>query len=123
MGLCWLQEFLTPEGAEALLLQGCRGAGGEGVGPFDWVVDAIDSVRPKQLLIASAFKLGIPLVTAMGAGGRLDPGRVRVVPLSTTFNDSFAALLRKGLRRLGVDLDQHSLAMAERGQSFKRECT
>lgn len=40
------------------------------------------------------------------AGGRLDPSRVRVVPLSTTFNDPFAAVVRKGLMKLGVQLEQ-----------------
>lgn len=40
------------------------------------------------------------------AGGRLDPSRVRVVPLSTTFNDPFAAVVRKRLTKLGAQLEQ-----------------
>jgi tRNA A37 threonylcarbamoyladenosine dehydratase len=42
------------------------------------------------------------------SGGRLDASRVRVVPMSCTHNDPFAAYLRKTLRRRGVDVSQVS---------------
>ena len=58
-------------------------------------VDCIDSVAPKKMLIAAACGAGLRVVSSMGAGGRVDPSRVKVVDLSKTFNDPFAALLRK----------------------------
>ncbi|KAF6266232.1 hypothetical protein COO60DRAFT_1251038, partial [Scenedesmus sp. NREL 46B-D3] len=38
----------------------------------------------------------------MGAGGRLDPSRVRLADVSETYNDAFAAVVRRGLRKAGV---------------------
>lgn len=37
--------------------------------PFDWVLDAIDSLTPKQLLLAAAHAVGVPVISSMGAGG------------------------------------------------------
>lgn len=45
---------------------------------------------------------GVPTISSMGAGGRLDPSRVRLADISETYNDAFAAVVRKRLRRAGV---------------------
>lgn len=68
------QEFLDPDSATALAT--CR--------PFDYVVDCIDSVAPKCALLLGAHAAGIPVVSSMGAGGRLDPSRVRVADIAAT---------------------------------------
>ncbi len=68
---------------------------------LNYVVDCIDSIAPKQQLLITAAQQGIRVVSSMGAGGRLDPSRVQVAELSDTFNDSFAANIRSGLRKRG----------------------
>ena len=69
---------------------------------YDYVVDAIDTLSPKIFLIRSAVKLGLPLVSSMGAGGKMDPSRVMVADFSNTFHCNLARILRKRLRRLDV---------------------
>ncbi len=66
---------------------------------FDCVVDAIDSLRNKILLIRECRSRGIPLIVSGGAGGKSDPTRVRIVDLSRTEHDPLIQKLRKELRR------------------------
>lgn len=71
------------------------------------VVDCLDIIKVKLHLLARCATLGIPVVSSMGAGGRLDPTRVRVVDLSETYNDLFAKDVRKLLRkRYGIRCDR-----------------
>ncbi|MGA9521849.1 MAG: tRNA threonylcarbamoyladenosine dehydratase [Myxococcaceae bacterium] len=75
-------------------------------GRYDWVVDAIDNVKAKLHLLHRCVTLGIPVVSSMGAAGRLDPTRVRVEDLCETHMDPFAKDIRKLLRRkYGVNTD------------------
>lgn len=66
---------------------------------FDFVVDAIDSVPAKALLIASACQRQLPLVAVGGAGGRSDPAQLRTGDLGESSSDSLLRLVRKTLRR------------------------
>jgi tRNA threonylcarbamoyladenosine dehydratase len=68
-------------------------------GRYDWVVDAIDNVKAKLHLLHRCVTLGVPVVSSMGAAGRLDPTRVRVEDLCETHIDPFAKDIRKLLRR------------------------
>lgn len=68
-------------------------------GPWDCIVDAIDSVRNKCRLIAACRERELPIVTSAGAGGRRDPTQVRLTDLAFTQNDALAAQVRKQLRR------------------------
>ncbi len=70
--------------------------------PFDYVVDAIDTLSPKIYLIKQSLKNGIPLVSSMGAGGKMDPSRILVADFSNTYNCNLARMLRKRLKKLGV---------------------
>jgi tRNA A37 threonylcarbamoyladenosine dehydratase len=69
---------------------------------FDYVVDAIDTLSPKVFLIYNSLKKGYPVVSSMGAGGKLDPTQVTVADISETTDCSLARILRKRLHRLGV---------------------
>ena len=69
---------------------------------FDFVVDAIDTLSPKIHLITGAVRRGLPLVSSMGAGGKLDPTKVEVADISKTHHDPLAHALRKRLHREGV---------------------
>ena len=65
---------------------------------YDYVVDAIDSIRFKAAMIALCKRRKIPIVTTGGAGGRTDPTAIAVVDLSRTWNDALAAKVRGRLR-------------------------
>jgi len=70
--------------------------------PYDYVVDAIDTVSPKVYLLFEGWKAGQHMVSSMGAGGRLDPSQVCTADISETEHCRLAAVVRKRLRRLGV---------------------
>ena len=70
--------------------------------PFDYVVDAIDTLSPKVFLIHHCMKLGMNLVSSMGAGGKTDPSLVRVDDISKSYNCKLARMIRKRLNKLGV---------------------
>ncbi|WP_353244436.1 tRNA cyclic N6-threonylcarbamoyladenosine(37) synthase TcdA [Providencia sp.] len=65
---------------------------------FDYVIDAIDSVRPKAALLAYCRRFKIPVVTTGGAGGQIDPTQIQVVDLAKTIQDPLAAKLRERLK-------------------------
>ncbi len=83
-----IQEYFTAQTSESIL-----GAG------FDCVVDAIDHMANKCLLIAECKRRGIPLVVCGGAGGRIDPTRIRKDDLALTIKDRLLAEVRRRLRR------------------------
>lgn len=68
-------------------------------GDPDFVIDAIDNVRAKAALAAHCRYNGVPLVTCGGAGGQLDPTRIRIDDLSRTAQDPLLAKVRKRLRQ------------------------
>jgi tRNA A37 threonylcarbamoyladenosine dehydratase len=85
-----IKEFLTPD----LML--------ELVTPkFDWVLDCIDSLQPKLYFLGAAVTNGVKVASSMGAGGRVDPQKVRIAPIFETDCCRFAYKVRKGLRRKG----------------------
>ncbi|MDD5728197.1 MAG: tRNA threonylcarbamoyladenosine dehydratase [Victivallales bacterium] len=69
---------------------------------FDYVVDAIDTLSPKTALIAKCIRRGLPLVSSMGSGGKLDPGQVKTADISRTRNCPLAKAVRKRLHRQGI---------------------
>ncbi|MDA3822079.1 MAG: tRNA threonylcarbamoyladenosine dehydratase [Bacteroidales bacterium] len=69
---------------------------------FDFVVDAIDTLTPKILFIEKVIKLGVPLASSMGSGGKTDPSKIFITDFRKTYNCRLAYLLRKKLRKLGV---------------------
>ncbi len=69
---------------------------------FDYVVDAIDSVRSKVDLIKTAKEHGTPIISAMGAGKKLDPTRFEVADISKTSVCPLARAVRASLKKLGI---------------------
>ncbi len=65
---------------------------------FDYVVDAIDSIRHKAALINYCSRNKIPVITTGGAGGITDPTQIQITDLSKTYNDPLAAKVRSKLR-------------------------
>lgn len=70
--------------------------------PYDYVVDAIDTLSPKVYLIYHALKFGLPLVSSMGSGGKLDPSLIKVSDIDDTYNCKLAYYIRKHLHKLGI---------------------
>ncbi len=70
--------------------------------PFDYVVDAIDTLTPKIFLIYHTMQKQMPLISSMGAGGKTDPARVLLTDISQTYNCNLARLLRKRLKNMGI---------------------
>lgn len=71
-------------------------------GPYDFVLDAIDSLSCKLALLEAALVVGTPVASSMGAGGRLDPTRVRVGDLTESRGCPLAREVRQRLRRRGL---------------------
>lgn len=70
---------------------------------FDYVVDCIDHVGGKIEIISRAHAKGVPVISSMGAGNKLDPTRFKVADISKTFSDPLAKAVRTRLRRLGIN--------------------
>lgn len=70
--------------------------------PFDFVVDAIDSVSPKVYLMYHTYRRKIPLISSMGAGAKSDPAQVKIEDISKTFNCGLAKAVRKRLGGMDV---------------------
>ncbi len=70
---------------------------------FDYIIDAIDSVRSKLLLIRRAHEAGVRIISSMGAGNKLDPTRFLVTDISKTHTDPLAKVIRTELRRAGIN--------------------
>lgn len=71
-------------------------------GKFDYVVDAIDSITPKVTLISYCYFNNIPLISSMGAGGKMDPMQLKINDISKSYNCNLANLVRKRLRYAGI---------------------
>lgn len=70
---------------------------------WDAVVDAIDLVSAKILLAERCVAAGVPLYVAMGGGNKLDPARFEITDLSRTDRCPLAKVMRKKLRRRGIE--------------------
>jgi tRNA threonylcarbamoyladenosine dehydratase len=81
---------------------------------LDYVVDAIDTVSAKILLIKECVERGIPIVSSMGAANKLDPTRFRVVDISQTRIDPIAKVLRRELRKFGIERGVKTVCSTER---------
>ncbi len=70
---------------------------------YDYVVDAIDTITAKLLLIQCAKEAGVPVISAMGAGNKLDPTKFVVCDLFETQFDGLARVMRKECRKRGIE--------------------
>jgi tRNA A37 threonylcarbamoyladenosine dehydratase len=75
------------------------------LGAFDYVLDCIDSLCNKVLLLEHCQSVGKTVFSSMGAGAKLDPTQVRVAPLSQSSVCPLARMVRKRLGRRGMPRD------------------
>lgn len=66
---------------------------------FDYVIDAIDTLSPKVNLLKKAKRMGLKVVSSMGAGGKYDPTKIQVKDIEKTFNCTLAQAVRKRLKK------------------------
>ena len=71
---------------------------------LSFVADCIDAIAYKTVLIDSCNRTGMPIISSMGAGGRLDPTQVKISRMDKTQNCALAREMRKQLRRVGASL-------------------
>lgn len=69
---------------------------------FDYMVDAIDSVTSKLLLIDRCHALNVPSISCMGAGNKLDPTQFEVADISKTSVCPLARVMRRELKNRGI---------------------
>ena len=69
---------------------------------YDYVVDAIDTVTAKIELVMQCQKAGVPIISSMGAGNKLDPTKFRVADIFKTQMDPLAKVMRRELKKRGV---------------------
>ena len=87
-----IERYIDDDNAFELLLEQEAG--------YDCVIDAIDRIRYKALIIYFCKRNRIPVVTTGGAGGLLDPTQIEVKDLTRTWNDPLAASVRLRLRQM-----------------------
>ena len=86
--------FYSPETVDELMTWASRA---------DYLIDAIDTVSAKIDLAVRAHKMGTPLISAMGAGNKLDPTRFEVADLAKTSVCPLARVMRRELKKRGID--------------------
>ena len=99
--------------------------------PYDFVVDAIDSLSPKCHLIAGAWARRLKIVSSMGAGAKTDITQVRFADLWDTYHCGLSKAVRKRLQKMGLrrklpvvfsteQADPRAVAMADEGEPCKK---
>lgn len=69
---------------------------------YDYVLDAIDTVSAKLILADLCRKAGIPLISSMGTGNKLDPTQLYVTDIFMTSGDPLARIMRRELKKQGI---------------------
>lgn len=70
---------------------------------YSYIVDAIDTIPSKVELIVTAKKMGIPIISSMGAGNKLDPSKFAVSDIYSTSVCPFARIMRRELKKRGIE--------------------
>ena len=69
---------------------------------WDYIVDCIDTLSSKVFFIKACMDRSLPLVTSLGAGGKVDPSQIEVTDISKTHECNLAKYVRKRLHSLGI---------------------
>jgi tRNA A37 threonylcarbamoyladenosine dehydratase len=69
---------------------------------FSYIVDAVDTVTAKLLLVEQARAVGVPIISCLGMGNKLDPTRIETADLSQTAICPLARVMRHELKKLGI---------------------
>lgn len=104
---------INPTGSfEAIhMFYGKETSGAIDLSQYDYVVDAIDSVSSKLMLIEKCTALGVPIISAMGAGNKLYPSLFRVADIYDTKVCPLARVMRRELKKRGIN--RHKVVYSE----------
>lgn len=69
---------------------------------YDYIVDAIDTVSGKIAIIEKAYSEGIPVISSMGTGNKLDPTKFRITDINKTSVCPLARVMRYELKKRGI---------------------
>lgn len=69
---------------------------------YDYVVDAIDTVTGKLAIIEKAYNEGVPVISSMGTGNKLEPSRFKITAVEKTSVCPLAKVMRKELKNRGI---------------------
>lgn len=97
--------FYTPANADSVDLAA-----------YDYILDCVDMVTAKLELAVRVHKLGVPLISAMGAGNKLDPAQLMISDISQTSVCPLARVMRKELKARGIE----HLTVAWSGETPRR---
>ena len=73
------------------------------LGNYGYIADCIDTVTNKLLLVQNAKNAGVPIISSMGTGNKLNPQQVTVKDIFATSGDGLARVMRKELRARGIE--------------------
>ena len=85
---------------------------------YDYVVDAVDTVTAKLDLIMSAKEAGVPVISSMGAGNKMNPAMFEVADISKTSVCPLAKVMRRELKKRGVN---HLKVVYSKEEAMKRD--
>lgn len=88
---------------QAQLFYSAENADEINVSSFDYIIDAIDTVSSKLLLIERAYRAEVPIISCMGAGNKLEPTRLEVDDISNTSVCPLARVMRRELKKRGIE--------------------
>lgn len=97
-------QFVTPENVDDLFAEKI----------YDYVIDAIDTVSPKMALITYCLQHNVPIISSMGAGGRVDPTKILYTDIWDTREDGLAKAVRQRLKAAGIRKSLKVVASIER---------
>lgn len=112
--------FMEPEVMHTFLLEN----------QFSFVLDCIDSIKPKMTMILTLRGMKQPFISSMGAGGKMDPSKIRITDVNKTRECKFAQQVRKMLKKKGIERGvlcvyseeiqpRHSLKLTD-GSNYKK---
>lgn len=87
--------------------------------PYDYVVDAIDTVTPKVMLLTACHQRGLLVVSSMGSGGKTDPSQIRLTDISKTNYCPLAKVVRTRLAKMGI---KHGIACVYSTEPIDKRC-
>jgi tRNA A37 threonylcarbamoyladenosine dehydratase len=89
-----INEFITPENVDEILTNTS----------FNYVLDCIDSISSKVALVTACQQHHVPIISSMGAGGRIDPSKISITSLEKTHICPLARMMRQRMRKAGGSL-------------------
>ena len=87
-----IQKFYLPENSGEFDFSG-----------VDYIVDCVDTVSAKLSIVSKAIELNIPVISAMGAGNKMDPTKLEVSDIFKTSVDPLCKVMRRELKKSGIN--------------------